>query len=171
MQGLYHKLCTSASFKAQWNTFGIQSIGKSLPVGFYQYVTHEVFKELIKQEFPVSIEETETSLNPLTPEEEKALWYVAGYVYRKVHDKLQNDTSVEKISMTNSLKEMTTGDIDNASDNWLKLVDRGGLWHINDKVFAVFTIMEEHIRQHLSTLSSKPERHKTASCRWTIKER
>ena len=159
MWGLYHKLCTSATFKAQWNAFGIQSIGKNLPVGFYQYVTHEVFKALIKEEFPVNIEETENSLNPLTPEEEKALRYVAGYVCRKVHDKLQNDTrtSIGKMSMIESLKEMTTGDMDDTSDNWLKLVDRGGLWHINDKVFAVFTIMEEHIRQHLSTLSSKPE--------------
>ena len=63
--------------------------------------------------------------------------------------------SVRKINIIESLKEMTTGDIDDTSDNWLKLVDRDGLWHINDKVFAVFTIMEEHIRQQLSTLSSK----------------
>ena len=59
MWGLYHKLRTSTSFKAQWNTFGVQSIGKSLPVGFYQYVTHEVFKQLIKEEFPVNTQETE----------------------------------------------------------------------------------------------------------------
>lgn len=154
MWGLYHKLRTSASFKAQWNTFGVQSIGNSLPVGFYQYVTHEVFKQLIIKEFPVNTEETENPLNPLTPEEENALRYVAGYVCRKVHDKLQNDRN---ISMIDCLKEMTTGDIDNTSDNWLKLVDRGGLWHINDKVFTVFAIMEEHIRQHLSTFGSKPE--------------
>ena len=59
--------------------------------------------------------------------------------------------------MIDTLKEMTTGDIDDTSDNWLKLVDRGGLWHINDKIFTVFAIMEEHIRHHLSTLGSKPE--------------
>ena len=59
--------------------------------------------------------------------------------------------------MIDNLKEMTTGDIDDTSDNWLKLVDRGGLWHINNKDFAVFAIMEEHIRHHLSTLGSKPE--------------
>ena len=63
MWGLYYKLRTSASFKAQWNTFGVQYIGKSLPVGFCQYVTHEVFKQLIKEELPVNTEETENPLN------------------------------------------------------------------------------------------------------------
>ena len=77
-------------------------------------------------------------------------------------------TSVGNISMIDTLKEMTTGDIDDISDNWLKLVDRGGLWHINDKFFAVFAIMEEHIRQHLSKLGCKPEGTKTTSYRWTI---
>ena len=43
-------------------------------------------------------------------------------------------------SMINSLKEMTTGDIDENSDEWLKLVDRGGLRHINDKLYAVVAI-------------------------------
>ena len=42
--------------------------------------------------------------------------------------------------------------IDGNSDAWYTLVYRGGLWHINNKVYAVFIIMEEH----LSTASSKP---------------
>ena len=44
-------------------------------------------------------------------------------------------------SMIDSLKAMTIiiiGDIDSDSDAWLTLVDSSGLWHINDKVYAVF---------------------------------
>ena len=97
---------------------------------------------MIKEEFPINME-SESPTNPLTSEEEKALRYVAGYVCRYIHDKLQSDGNP---SMINSLKAMTLGDIDDDSDAWLTLVDRGGLWHINDKVYAVFSIMEGHIR-------------------------
>ena len=98
---------------------------------------------MIKEEFPINME-SESPTNPLTPEEEKALRYVAGYVCRNIHDKLQSDGNPSMINMTIVMHGLT-------------LVDRGGLWHINDKVFAVFSIMEEHIRQHLSTATSKPE--------------
>lgn len=156
MWGLYHKLRTSSSFKTQWTTFSMKAIGENPPVGFYQFVTHEVFKKMIKEEFPINVE-PESPSNPLTPEEEKALRYVAGYVCRNIHDKLKHTSSDGDQSMIDSLKAMTVGDMDDDSDAWLTLVDRGGLWHINDKVYAVFTIMEEHIRQYLSTASSKPE--------------
>ena len=67
MWGLYHKLRTSPSFKAQWTIFGMKAIGKNPPVGFYQFVTHEIFKQMIKEEFPVNIMEHEAPSNPLTP--------------------------------------------------------------------------------------------------------
>ena len=131
--------------------------GENPPVGFYQFITHELFKEFIKKEFPINME-PESSSNPLTSEEEKALRYVAGYICRNIYDKLQHVSFDHgDSSMIGSLKAMTEGDKDDDSDRWLTLVDRGGLWHVNDKVYAVFTIMEEHIRQHLSAASHKPE--------------
>ena len=45
MWGLYHRLRTSPSFKAQWTTLGMKATGKNPPVGFYQFVTNEVFKK------------------------------------------------------------------------------------------------------------------------------
>ena len=113
-------------------------------------------KGVIKEEFPVN-EEVESHLNPLTPEEENALRYVAGYVCRTVEDKIQQCKygEKEKESMVRSLKEMTIGDVDDNSGAWLKMIDQGGLWHINDKVYAVFTIMEEHTRYHYSNMCSE----------------
>ena len=137
MWGIYHKLRTSPLFKSQWTTFGMKVIGDNPPVGFYQFV--RALPTLLHQK------------------REKALQYVAGYVCRNVHDKLQHMSSDGDSSMIDSLKAMTEGDKDDDSDRWLTLVDRGGLWHVNDKVYAVFTIMEEHIRQRLSAASHKPE--------------
>ena len=62
--------------------------------------------------------------------------------------------------MIRSIKEMLNGDVDDSSDAWLKMIDRGGLWHINDKVYAVFTIMEEHIRYYYSTTHDELESSK-----------
>ena len=87
MWGLFHKLRTSTSFKKEWETFGLKSLGKIVPVGLYQFITLEIFKGCIKEEYPVS-KEGESLLNPLTPEEENALRYVAGYVCRSVEDEI-----------------------------------------------------------------------------------
>ena len=59
------------------------------PVAFYQYVSHEVFKELIKTGHPLNATSTGVDLPPLTYEEKNAVRYVTGYVCRKVHDCLK----------------------------------------------------------------------------------
>ena len=41
---------------------------------------------------------------------------------------------------------------DELSDNvgtetWTNMIDRGGLWHINDQTYSLFNIMEEEMRR------------------------
>ena len=58
----------------------------------YQFVTHHIFKELMKQAYPVveiSEHDCESPGHPLTYEEQNALHYVAGYIIRKVQQKLE----------------------------------------------------------------------------------
>ena len=55
----------------------------------YQYGMHEVFKCLIKCEYPVARDDGAACNKAITREEENALRYVAGYICRKVCDKLQ----------------------------------------------------------------------------------
>jgi len=47
---------------------------------FCQYVTNEVFKELIKLEFPVPNEKNTLTVHSMTQIERNALRYVAGYI-------------------------------------------------------------------------------------------
>ncbi len=35
------------------------------------------------------------------------------------------------------------------SEEWKNQIDRGGLWHINNNVYLVFTIIEQIIRNYL----------------------
>ena len=75
-----------------WDKFLRESIEKGGPT-FLQFVTHHMFKQLIKQHFPapatVKLETVETSLSY---EEENALWYVAGYIPRNLIPKIERST-------------------------------------------------------------------------------
>ena len=62
--------------KKEWRLFVEKSVQLDLSAALYQYVTHEVFKELIKSEYPV-FSANAASLPPLTNIEENALHYVA----------------------------------------------------------------------------------------------
>ncbi len=152
MWGMYHQLRTSDSFKKEWRLFVEKSVQLDMSAAFYQYVTHEVFKELIKSEYPV-FSANAASLPPLTNIEENALRYVAGYVCRKIHDRLQSSTCKDKAVMILCLTDMNGGEEDSIkqTDAWLNMINRGGLWRVTDEVYQLFVIMEEQLRQQLTS--------------------
>ena len=43
---------------------------------------------------------------------------------------------------------------EDTADDWIKLVDRGGLWHARETTFQVFFALEEGVRQYLAQLVS-----------------
>ena len=45
---------------------------------------------------------------------------------------------------------------DSTSVTWINAIDRGGLWHLNDDVFALYCDIEYEIRRHLTTTRSVP---------------
>ena len=69
MWGYYHCLCTSSRFHMLWEHFS--SAINEPASAFIQYVTHFVFKELIKIEFPT----LSNVVPPMTHIEENALRY------------------------------------------------------------------------------------------------
>ncbi len=82
MWGSFHQLRSSTSFKSKWVHFLQKSgIPKATPI-FYQYVSETMFKELVKQQFPITRAGAEESCQPLTYEEKNALRYTAGYIPR-----------------------------------------------------------------------------------------
>ena len=77
-------------------------------------------------------------------EEQNALRYVAGYIIRKVQQKLETSTHPRKDEMVLLLMECA-GDELSANfgmETWTNTIDRGGLWHINDQTYS---IMEEEM--------------------------
>ena len=165
MWGMYHQLRTSNAFK--WKEYLESCVKASASPCFYQYVTNELFKELIKLEFPLptAVMQVDHSATPsLTEMEKNALRYVAGYVCRKVRDDLKKSSC--KISSKHTIiqcLEEINGETDEDCDTeeWIRLIDRGGLWQVNDDVFGLFLIMEEEISQKLKRVSASELKEST----------
>ena len=149
MWGKYHQLRTSSAFKLEWKKF----LGASIRVSniyFFQHLTHKVFTELINLEFPLVTEtDGEGTSDTITTTEKNALRYVAGYVCRKVKDNLisAHCKIPNKQCMIQCLLDISSNTGDDLDCNeWVSMVNRGGLWRINDDVYSVFVMMEELIR-------------------------
>ena len=78
----------------------------------------------------------------MTWEEENALHYVAGYVCRKIQNKIANSNVKDKEEMVFISVELC-GDGDWNTEEWTNAIDRGGLWHVNDNTYILFSILEE----------------------------
>ncbi len=148
----YHQLRTTKAFRHEWDKFLEASVGeKQLPT-LYQYLTHRMFKELIKNKYAIpETGSSEEQLCPLTWEEENALRYVAGYVCRKVQDKLKSSSRPDKENMLLFMVNLC-GDEESeerGTETWTNAIDRGGLWHVNDTTYVIFYHMEEEIRNYL----------------------
>ena len=90
-----------------------------------------MFKELIKSQYPTSNAEshTESPLHPLTSEEENALWYVAGYIIRKLQEQLESTSLPKRDVMILLLMECAGGELDEdcGTELWTNMIDRGGI--------------------------------------------
>ena len=80
----------STSYKRKkWKDFLAVSVVFEDTPAFSQYVTHKFFKLIIEEDFKVFASNS-LHMCHLTPDDQSALRYVAGYVCRKVYNKVQN---------------------------------------------------------------------------------
>ena len=71
----YHKLRVSVSFKADWDIFLMDTIKQASSPVFYQFVSHKIFKEVVKARFFTQGSEDKPSEvhDPITKLEENAI--------------------------------------------------------------------------------------------------
>jgi hypothetical protein len=82
----YHEMRISIEFKRQWETFLERAGDVALPA-FYQFVSHEFFKQVVKFKFQFEYKESCQSAS-MSMENKNALRYVAGHVCRKVQHQI-----------------------------------------------------------------------------------
>ena len=119
---------------------------------FFQFVTDVIMEELVKRYFPVPVgtvgHECEVTLDY---EEHNAIRYTAGYVVRALAKKIDHSNHPHKRELGLCLAELEeeSNDGDHPSEDWLKAVDRGGLKHVSDITYMLFTAMERALRVQL----------------------
>lgn len=95
----------------------------------------------------------------ISSDDQSALRYVAGFVCRKVREKLESSSTNErhKNDMILTLLEFRGSGIhsQHESEDWISSLDRGGLWHVTDDVFTFFCYMEEVIRHYFRRSNTK----------------
>ena len=97
----------------------------------------------------------------LTLVEENAIRYTAGYVIRqleRMYSKFNSPTqeSTECIAalrkMTERLTPSDASQIQSKSCQWTKLIDRGGLYHVQDIVYELFVVIDSVVNDKVDTL-------------------
>ena len=117
---------------------GVKSANGNQPTPlFFQFITDDIFKQLIMIDHPVEASQIQTSQDEcLHSFEQNALRYVAGYVCRVwINGSLDHERRDDFALM--ELVGNESNDLGTAE--WINLIDR---WHVNDEVYELFEIME-----------------------------
>ena len=102
----FHLFRSSKDHFILWDQFLKTSIRKGGPI-FFQYVTVNMFKKLIKQQFPVPAQEgTTVETVTLTYEEKNIIRYVSGYIPKNLLKKLKKSSHPRKESLRMCVLDM-----------------------------------------------------------------
>lgn len=129
-----------------------------------EYVNEKLFEEHVKEKFPIET----TAAEPSEPSEDdhNALRYAAGYIPWKLTQKYKKTKCkhVHRRAFLVCLERMSVSleQEDNQEDDtsyqeyttrWIRAIDRGGLFHVNDEVYVLFYEIEKKVRQYLIKLA------------------
>ena len=143
----FHLLHVSDSFVSLWYNFLDSTSLEKNPL-FFQYVTDQVFQELITQRFTTSQTAAASPVPPLTYEEINALRYVAGYVCQKVKKNIEASKHPNKGILLLCLMDLCDEDEDaSESADWIHAVNRGGLCLVSEATAMLFHEVELLVRK------------------------
>ena len=100
----------------------------------------------------------------VTKHEGNALRYAGGYVCRQLRKKIKrgNHKFKELLLCLMALVKDRSSDHEECGneEEWIKLMDRGGLWYLNETTYSLFFSIEEETRESLKMLL-----HPTSKCK------
>lgn len=119
-----------------------------------QCVNRNIFEEMIVEHFAESVaascSNSATEAPTMNAEEENALRYVSGYVALKLMRKYEKEEGEKAMQFVECLSNMAVTGEESGFYNYTKqLIDRGGLFHINDSTYCFFKAIEVETRQIL----------------------
>ena len=148
----YHTLRTSDVYVCDWQCIMEKAGLREGSAICFQCIGNFILQKLIKITYPVTVTKVLMNSN-LTYEETNAVRYAAGFVLRTMKKKIEKSTDAHKADLLLCLAQLL--DTDDAkvdeSEDWLEMVDRGGLCHVSNDTFEVFLAMEKELRKVLAT--------------------
>ena len=159
MWGYFHQLRTEEKFIEKWQNFFIISTGKKANSIIIQFLVDRIFKAIIGIRF-TSQKVISSSCNDeasLTYDEQNALRYAAGYIPKCLRNQLKRSSHPLKRELMWRLLDLTdeTDDVtDDESEDWLNMIDLGGLQHVTQKAYTLIQSMEMALRQSLCTIKA-----------------
>ena len=149
-------LRSSTSYQNKWKDF-VEPILPEISSSalFYQRVTDVLFRLLIKSHYQIANnDEASSTLNDL---EANALRYAAGFVCRHLRNKIERSSHHFKEELVLCLMTLVKGvqyqENSGTNEEWIDLVDRGGLWHVRENTFHFFCALEEEVQLQLKQLA------------------
>ena len=150
----FHKLRSADPYCKKWRDY-LLSVNCQPNPAFYQHITMEIFEQILKEELQKLQEEkypeTDRNIVSITHDKENAIRYMAGYVLCKLRKKQHAvDSFIQKD------QDYIT---ETSSNEWIKLIDRGGLGHVTEECHQLFLSIELITRHyiHIANVHSMDE--------------
>lgn len=169
----FHKLRLRQDILHAWNVFIISNIPTAALHEQHelalQIILDRVMKKIIANKaHSINGPSSKTvCIRPMTVYESNAIRYMAGYVAIKLLKKYRKGSKNTAVNFKHKLFVKTLermkaleqpGEPESPSEYstlWMEIIDRGGLYHINDKVFHLIESIEMIVRQHFNFITMK----------------
>ena len=151
----FHKFSVGEGFRMCAATG--QAIEIQVPETLWQLLLEKEFTSFLSTKFGTAADtQTQATSRTLTDVEENAVRYMAGYTIRKLRDKharQASDVSKECVAalqvMAGAIRTDTT---EQSSNKWTSMVNRGGLYFVNNVVFDLFVTIESIVDSKLTQI-------------------
>ena len=150
----FHILRTDSALKSAWDSVAFPDPLRQESALTFQLLCDRFLKAMIanKSSSQQQSKVSSTSNTKLSPREQNAVRYMAGYVavsllnrYKKLNKRKSQGQYTYFISVLESMKADRQDEgvvsIEEYTRYWSELIDRGGLYHINDKVLCIKKFM------------------------------
>ena len=128
----------------------------------YQHLTDVLFRMFIKKHFEILYLDQGSSTE-ITCQEGNALRYAAGYICRHLRKKIERENTEIKEELVLCLMKLTkerNSEECGTDEEWTKMIDRGGLWHVKETTYQQFCAIEDELRVHLQAITSTGKKSK-----------
>ena len=170
----FSQFVSSKDYVAFWSSLYNKSGIQGTPILAF-FITYTYFTRHWTTMYPIEANSTcsvasYNEASHLSPDEENALWYVAGYVIRKVMKSLRSGASQEVIQIATLLSFIEDGEEldDDISDDqgdetlstaWFDAINRGGLFKCTNDFYKFMRVLELQVKCHLHEAGNEPHCH------------